>query len=84
MSHFNFKLVDIFAALILFAVFLFIEIGFFYVDPYVLGTQSSGFLIKSFLWFIRIVIFLAAIGCFLLYLNLRSGKIKPSLFCFQL
>ena len=72
------RFVDLCIILILITLFTYVELGFFFVDPYATGAQSSRFLILTFEWLIRFGMVGLGVLSILLYVNIRLGKISLS------
>jgi lysophospholipase L1-like esterase len=68
--------VDLCIILVLIILFTYVEVGFFFVDPYATGAQSSRFLVLAFVWLVRFGVVGLGVLSILLYVNIRLGKIN--------
>ncbi len=68
--------VDLCIILILIILFTYVELGFFFVDPWAVGAQSSRFLVLTFLWLVRFGMVGLGVLAVLLYVNIRLGRLS--------
>ncbi len=67
---------DLCIILFLVSLFTYVEVGFFFVDPYVIGAQSSRFLVLTFVWLARFGMGGLGVLTIVLYVNMRLGRIS--------
>ncbi len=76
MKKYGLGFVDLCIILVLIILFTYVEVGFFFVDPYATGAQSSRFLVLAFVWLVRFGVVGLGVLSILLYVNIRLGKIN--------
>jgi len=75
-KNYGLRFVDLCIILIVIILFAYVEVGFFFVDPYAIGAYSSRFLVLTFLWLIRFGMVGLGVLTIVLYVNIRSAKIS--------